>query len=45
MGQKLDSNKVFGQLLVMEMKVFKLVVMLLAAERRGGERERRKGKI
>jgi hypothetical protein len=32
--------EVFRRLLVMEMEVFKLVVMMLVAERRGGERER-----
>jgi len=37
----LSLYEVFGRLLVMEMEVFKPVVTMLAAERRGGERERR----
>ncbi|KAL3573214.1 hypothetical protein D5086_027118 [Populus alba] len=36
----LSLYEVFGWLLVMEMEVFKLVVTMLASERRGGERER-----
>ena len=32
--------KVVGRLIVMEMKVFKLVVIMLVAERCDGERER-----
>jgi hypothetical protein len=32
--------EVVGRLIVMEMEVFKLVVMMLVAERRDGERER-----
>jgi len=35
--------EVVGQLIVMEMEVFKLVVMMLVAERRDGERERERG--
>jgi hypothetical protein len=35
----LSLYEVFRRLLVMEMEVFKLVAMMLAAERRGGERE------
>jgi len=33
--------EVFGRLLVMEMEVFKPVVTMLVAERRGGEREKK----
>jgi hypothetical protein len=38
----LSLYEVFGRLLVMEMEVFKPVVTMLAAERRGGDRERRR---
>jgi len=36
----LSLYEVVGQFLVMEMEVFKPVVTMLVAERRGGERER-----
>ena len=39
-SEALSLYEVFWRLIVMEMEFFKLVVTILAAERRGGERER-----